>query len=158
MGGHGKVAKRLFFENTPKSVVMRDLGIPYLGINKLRGRGLETCLNERRCQLLRVPSVVGRGIKCWNGKVERSSRSKVKHQEKSCRLASLPTINPCMDWRGIEPGPPGWEIDNKLWLQVVQLGVRQSCLLGRFFGGHRMVLKSLSLSETFTHPANCWSL
>jgi len=38
------------------------------------------------------------------------------------------TLSPCqfvhhkshMDWRGIEPGPPGWDVDDKLWLQFAQ--------------------------------------
>jgi hypothetical protein len=29
-----------------------------------------------------------------------------------------------IDWRGIEPGPSGWEVDDQLWLQVVQADVR----------------------------------
>jgi hypothetical protein len=29
-----------------------------------------------------------------------------------------------IDWPGIEPRSPGWEVDDQLWLQVVQLDVR----------------------------------
>ena len=90
-----------------KSVVVADLGIPYFGINKLSwvaGWGLETCYNERRCRLLKVHSVVGGGIKCWDGTlVEGSWQGKVKHQEKHCPLASLSTINPT--WTGVGSNP-----------------------------------------------------
>jgi len=58
---------------------------------------------------IRLPSVVDSGIKCWNGTLaERSWWGKVKHQEKSCPLASLSTISPT--WTGVGSNP-GLQVD-----------------------------------------------